>query len=449
MVKRFTLIILIALSAVFSAHAELRFSIRYHDKNIYYPGDNIYLKITISNPEDSEDHDLTFYLADNPLESFGFYLRSLTGEPMPPAQGFTTSLSNRGAYRVIHLTNGQELSINVNLQDWVDLSAPDQYRLTGLFYPKMRGRNEESIQADSVLDLTLMPETDKRWEDEISNDVRNALIRRDLDPMSIVKETLESRRDSHYNRASLYMDFNSLARITRLTDNPRILEKALNEGDWQSIPGFEQPVTDIKFVSSQVYLHEANVRINATYNPYGERYSKDLRFYLHNPDGYWQIRRVEALSENDTDPVNYGKVNLEPPEVISELLNSITRGDWEIAIRYLDMSFLIRNQPEYQDKWKNMNASEHLRAEEDYQNKLISGRLDKTDQPLKDISDWKITRVSYTENEGSVIVANTAIHQTENGPLIETSEYTFRLIKTSGEDGRWLVSRYDVIVLRR
>ena len=106
MVRRFTLIVIIAVTALCSAQADVRFSIRYHDKNIYYPGDNIYLKITMSNPRDSDNPDLTFYLADNPLESFGFYLRSLTGEPMPPAQGFTSSLSNKGAYRVIHLAKG-------------------------------------------------------------------------------------------------------------------------------------------------------------------------------------------------------------------------------------------------------------------------------------------------------------------------------------------------------
>ncbi|RKX73849.1 MAG: hypothetical protein DRP70_09540 [Spirochaetes bacterium] len=449
MVRRFTLIVLIAAAAVFSAQAEVRFSIRYHDKNIYYPGDNIYLKITMSNPMDSDNPDLTFYLADNSLESFGFYLRSLTGEPMPPAQGFTASLSNKGAYRVIHLAKGQELSININLNQWVDLSNPGQYRLTGLFYPRMRGRDGQSIQADSVLDLTLMPETDKRWEDELDAEVRTALIRRDLDPISIVKETLESRRDSHFNRAALYLDLVSLSRISSMADSPETLEKSLNEGEWDAIPGFEDSVTSLKFVSAQVYSHEASVRIKADYNPYGESFSRELRFYLHNPEGYWQIRRVEALSENDMDPVSYGQVNLNPPEVITELLNAVQRGDWEMALRYLDISYLIRNQQEYQDKWKDMSAGEHDRALEDYRNKLISGRLEDGDKPLKDIFDWKITRVSYTETEASVIVENTITHQTAKGPLDETSEYTFRLLKPAVPGGRWQVSRYDTAIRRR
>jgi hypothetical protein len=168
MVRRFTLIILIALTAVFSAGAEVRFSIRYHDKNIYYPGDDIQLKITISNPD---DEDLSFYLADNPIQSFGFYIRSLTGELMPSAEGFNAALSNPGAYRVMHLSRGQELSINVRLNEWVDLSSPGQYRLTGFFFSEMRGQDNKAIQADSVLDLTVMPETDKPWEDELEEEV--------------------------------------------------------------------------------------------------------------------------------------------------------------------------------------------------------------------------------------------------------------------------------------
>ncbi|MCK5734817.1 MAG: hypothetical protein KAH21_00010 [Spirochaetaceae bacterium] len=442
MVKRFTLIVIIALTAMFSAHAEARFSIRYHDKNIYYPGDNIQLKITISNPEDA---DLTFYLADNPIQSFGFYIRSLTGELMPPAEGFTSSLSDVGIYRVIHLSMGQELSINVDLSKWVELSSPGQFRLTGFFYSEMRGPNKNSIQADSVLDLTVMPETDKPWEDELDSEVKNALIQRNLDPQSIVKETMESRKNSHFNRALLYLDLESMARISRLIDNAETLEKSLLEGGWNNIPGFEHPVTSIKVISSQIYDNEATVRINADYNPFGESYSRELRFFLHNLDGYWQIRRIESLSDADVDPSLYGRVDLSPPEVVSELLNAVKRGDWEIAIRYLDISELIQNQPENLNRWKNMSSTEHDRAEENYRMKLVSGQLNAEERPLKDISDFKIVRVSYTEKEATVIVDNQTTHQSANGPIDEVSQYTFRLINTSESENRWQVSRYDIV----
>ncbi len=447
MVRRFTLILLITSLTVFTLQAEVRFSIRYQDKNIYYPGDKIELKITISNPEDSDGPD--FYLADDTRQSFGFDLRSLTGEPMPLAEGFAAALNDKGAYRVVHLARGQELSITVHLNDWVDLSTPGQYRLTTLFYPRMRGDNSAAVQADSVLDLTLMPDTERPWEDELDQDVRRALIRRNLDPWSIVNETIQNRKNAHFNRAMLYLDFESLSRISSSIESAESLEKELQEGSWNSIPGFEHPVTSVEFSSSQSFRNESSVRIKAIYEPYGEQFVRDLRFYLHNPEGYWQIRRVEAISDGDVNPVNYGRLDLEPQEVVTELLNAVTRGDWEIALRYIDTADLVRNQPEYQGIWKDMSSTEHRRALSEYTNKLISGQLDESQEPLKDIDDWKITRVSYTESEGTIIVENTKAHNTANGLMSQNSEYTFRLVKTSNPEGRWLVARYDASMSRR
>ncbi len=279
--RRSTLLLFFALSVVFSAQADVNFSIRYQDKNIYYPEDEIELKLTISNPTGSDMSDITFYLADDPRQSFGFDLRSLTGEPMPLAAGFTAALNNRSAYRVVHLAPGQELSISVPLNDWADLSGAGQYRLTGTFYPRMRNQNAPAVLAESVLDLTVMPDYERRWEDELDQEVRTALIRRDLDPWSIVRETIENRRDGRYNRAMLYLDFESLARISNMNIDPDDLEDSLREGSWQDIPGFEHPVTTIELESSQILTSEATVRLNAVYEPHGESFSRDLRFYLH------------------------------------------------------------------------------------------------------------------------------------------------------------------------
>lgn len=452
MVRRSTFLFLFAFAAVFSAQAEVRFSIRYHNKNIYYPGndDEIKLKLTMSNPVNHDNpDDVTIYLADDPRQSFGFDLRSLTGEPMPPAEGYVSSQNERGAYRVIHLAPGQELSITVQLNDWVDLTKPGQYRLTGSFYPEMKDQKSMAVQADSVLDLSVLPDTERRWEDELDMEVRHALIRRDLDPWSIVRETLENRRDSRYNRAMLYLDFESLARISRIIDDVESLENLLREGSWNSIPGFEHPVTSLELVSSQVFPREARVRLKATYEPHGEIFVRDLRFYLHNPEGYWQIRRVEALAAGDVDPASYGRLDLNPPDVISELLRAIQRGDWEIALRYYDTTDLVRNLPEYRDTWKNMSSTEHRRILTEYRNKLISGQLDEERQPLYDIDSWKITRVSYTDSEGSVTVENTRIYDTAEGPMTQYTQYIFRLEKTPEPDERWHVVRYDTSIIRR
>lgn len=448
MLRRTTLFVFLATAIISYAGANVRFSIRYQDKNIYYPGDVIRLKLTLANPVDSGDSELTFNLADDPLESFGFDLRSLTGEPVPTAEGFASSLNDRGAYRVVHLAPGQELSITVNLNQWVDLSEPGQYRLTGFFFPERRDRNPNVSQAESVLDLTVMPLDNSRWEDALDEEVRKALIRRDLDPWGVVRETLESRRDSRFNRAVVYLDTESLSQINGNFTSPDEMGRALLEGAWDGIPGFEYPIEDWEMISSQIFPSEAIVRLKASYNPYGERFERDLRFYLHKKSGYWSIRRVEALDQNDVDPLKYGSTELEPQEVVAEMLKAVTRGDWDIVLRYYDSTDLVRNLPEYADRWKDMSAGEHQQAIEAYRNDLISGRLEDGKKPLGAIDDWTISRVNYTQSEGSVTVENKTSYQTANGPMNQISIYTFRLVKDGGNQDRWRVVRYDTLVRR-
>lgn len=452
MARRSNFFLLIVLIAAVSAYADKsvqtipRFSIRYHDKNIYYPGDEIEIKLTLTNPSDSGESDMTFYIADDARQSFGFDLRSLTGEPTPLADGFAAALNDRGAYRVVHLAPGQELSITVPLNRWADLSIPGQYRLTGFFYPHLRGNGTTASRADSVLDLTVMPDTERRWQDEMDQTVRDALIRRDIDPWLVVSETLANRKEGKYNRAMLYLDTESLASVIPTVTDSSQLERSLREGAWNGIQGFEHPVESYELMASQIYPSEATVLIRAAYRPYGELFSRDLRFYLHKISGYWSIRRVETVEKDGIDPSLYGALDLDPPEVVSELLEAVKRGDWDIALRYYDATGLVRSLPEYIDVWKNMSAGEHRRALDEYRNQLISGRLDSERKPLSDIDKWSINQVSYTEEEGTVVVENIKTHMTASGPMPQRTIYTFRLVRE--HDDRWLVVRYDTVIRR-
>ena len=448
MKRRLVMTIVIAALAAATVHADMRFSIRYQDKNIHYPGDEIPLKLTLSNTEEPGADDLVFYLADDPRQSFGFDLRSLAGEPAPMADGLASALSRKGAYRVVHLSPGQELSITVALNDWADLSNPGQYRLTGFFYPQLRDQSARASRSDSVLDLSVLPDSDRRWEDELDQEIREALTARDLDPWGTVRETLDGRRESRFNRAILYIDTESMSRILPGMGDSGALERSLREGSWKDVPGFEHPSIDYELKSSRVFPNEATVRVVAAYEPHGERFERDLRFYLHKPDGYWVVRRVEALAPGDADPEYYGALDLDPPEVVNEMLQAVQRGDWEVALRYLDTGDMVRSLPEYADRWNDMSATEHDRAREDYRNRLITGRLDDARKPLMDIETWTITRVSYSETVGTVTVENTKTHQTAAGPLNQDSVYTFRLARETGDSDRWQVMRYDTAIVR-
>jgi len=426
--------------AVFAVRAETQFNIRYNNKRIYYPGEQIELKLTISNPENSTS---TFYISDNPKHSFGFDLRTLTGTPVPLVSDFVTQTG--GVYRVVHLGSEQALSIIAPLNDWIAPLPPGQYRLIGFFYPQMRKADGIVIISESTLDLTIMPKTESRWEDELDLEIRMALIGRNLGPWAVVSETLSTRQELKFNRAILYLDLDSLARISNAIENRETLERTLLRGLWNEIPGFEHPVVDYELDSYIVSRHEAEVSVKALYEPYGEFFSKNLRFYLHNPEGFWQIRRIELLSDADSNPLSYS--GLDPQEVISELLGAVKRGDWEIALRYLDIEDIVMRLPEYRDRWKNMSAVEHRRALEEYQRKLINGELDSS--PLRDIDRWKISRVNYTDTVGSVIIENTTAHETAEGPMDQVTLYTFHFEKGLAPEEGWRITQYDTRIVRR
>ncbi len=273
-------------------------------------------------------------------------------------------------------------------------------------------------------------------------------MERGLDPFSVVKETLESRRDQRNNRVLLYLDAESLAGILPGFKDEQEFEASILQGAWSRIPGFVHPFADYQLVSSQMTGDEAMVQLIIQYEPHGERFERDIRFYLHKKDKYWTIRRIQSLDENDVDPVFYGNSDLAPQNLVEELLRAVKRGDWDIALRYLDPLEIVKGLPEYRDRWLDMSASEHERAVEQYRSRLISGRMSSESLPLRDIDKWAIRDVSYGLREGSVNVVNTKTFTSASGPLTQESLYSFRLEKVGSDKGRWQVVDYSVAIVR-
>ncbi|OQX29987.1 MAG: hypothetical protein B0D92_00830 [Spirochaeta sp. LUC14_002_19_P3] len=441
MLKRLITVIILIFPAF--AHADVNFSIRYYDKTIYYPEDPVELKLTLVNQSPPGSEDAAFFLADDLRLSFGFDLRSLTGEAVSPAEGYAAALNSPGGYRYVNLAPGQELSMVVKLNDWVQIKEPEQYRLTGFFYPQLRGPQLKTSQADNVLNLTVLPNRENHWMDKLEENIRSALVSRELDPVSVVKETFESRAASKFNRAIIYLDMESLAKT--LPAPPDTLEKSLLSGIWKNLPGLDQPSVSLDILSSQVYDEEAIVQLIGYYQNYGEQYDRNLRIYLHRPNGYWAIRRLESLSNDDMDSSlrRYATPAMNPPEVVSALIKAAIKGDWDIVFRYYSISDTVKTLPEYMDSWKNMSSVEHNRALADYRTKVINGTLNTNQLPLGELEEWEISSVSYTELSGSVIVRNFKTYSTAAGPLRQQTRYTFRLERPSGVNGKWLVTRYD------
>ncbi len=447
MLQRFTIFFLVVCIALTYSYADVDFSIRYHDKNIYYPGDRIEVKLTLANKSSPGSSEETFFLADDPRQSFGFNLQDLSGRTLSPAKGYASALHTPSAYRIVHLAPGQELSLVVALNDWIDITQADQYRLTGFFYSRLRGPDTAVAQANTVLDLSVLPRTDEQWIDQLDENIRKALVSRDLDPWSVVRETVENRSDEKYNRAIIYLDLESLTRNSPLITVAENLKNKLLKGSWQLIPGMDLPIIKTERLSTQVYQEEAIVHLVATYAGLGERFERNLRFYLHNRNGYWAIRHIETFPKATqvAAPRQSGIPAMEPPDVVAELIRAAIRGDWDIVFRHYSIEHLVSNLPEYKARWKNMDSTNHQLALANYRAKIISGDVEMDSLPLTDMEDWEIVSVNYTQLSGYVVVVNNKDYDTLEGKIRQKTRYTFRIERSNGTDREWVVKHYNAV----
>ena len=437
---RVTLASILVFIITLTAGAKTSFNIRYFDKKIYHPNDEIEIKVIISNESVNRDEDITFYLSDNPIQSFGFNLAHLNGQQVSKFTGLASTLDNLSPYRIVNLQPGQEISMNISLGKWVDLSSPGQYRLFGYFYPKLRGKNNEVILADSILNLSILPRMKDRWKNALTEEVRKLLVSRNLSPLDVVMETLESRKFDRYYRASLYLDFASLAQISG--EHSESLRKAVERGSWKSILGFLHPYSSLEFVSSQVSDQEAQINAIVEYNPLGQKYKRNLRFYLHKTNGYWTIRRID----NVTDDIKHVMGGLSPPQIVRTVINSIKQGDWEIALSHFDITDMVSRLPENIDSWKNLNLTDQISIIEDYRQKLIAGDIANNALPLNEIDSWQIINVEYGHNQGVIVVESQKDYLEGNQAFTQSNEYIFYLQKPPVLDGKWKIIQYETSI---
>jgi hypothetical protein len=210
------------------AAADVKLSIRFFDKRIYFPGSEIPLMITISNEGDST---YRFKLADDRVYSLSFEARTPTNRLLDLSDGYKVAMSQSKPvfYRELAIKPGEEYSFRETLDRFVRVDAAGSYTVKASFYPELASSQAAAPIDSNVLMLSVRPSPGLPPASEaISAVTGEALKALSLPPDEVVRRTIVARQKSLWNEFFLYLDLESL--IARDQDRKREYDAQSDEG---------------------------------------------------------------------------------------------------------------------------------------------------------------------------------------------------------------------------
>lgn len=226
-------VLLFSVAPALTATDGVSVSIRFYDKEVYYPDSNIRIEVTVGN-QSGETY--RFRLADRRLFNLEFDVRTLTNRQLPVSEQFIIqrTANQQVFYREITVAPGERFSFVEHLSQYVQLTEPGVYVLHANFFPELAGgaqRSTSSPKSSNRLTLSIRPGTaeDPRPEHRIDEVVQEVLRREALPPDQVVRYMLDARRRGHWDQFFLYLDLESLLqtdperqrRYQRLSDEDR------------------------------------------------------------------------------------------------------------------------------------------------------------------------------------------------------------------------------------
>mgnify|MGYP003393779452 CR=1 FL=1 len=218
----------VILLAAASASADVRLSIRFFDKRIYFPDSEIPIMVTLSNDGDST---YRFKLADDRVYSLAFEARTPTNRLLDLSDGYKTAMSQSKPvfYRELAIKPGEEYSFKEDLGRFVRVDSPGSYSIKASFFPELSSSSSSPV-GSNVLSLSVRPSPGLPPASEAIRAVTGeALKAQALSPDEVVRRTIVARQKGLWNEFFLYLDLPSL--LTR--DQDRKLQYAAESDEGQ------------------------------------------------------------------------------------------------------------------------------------------------------------------------------------------------------------------------
>jgi len=226
-------VLLFSVAPVLTATDDVSVTIRFYEKEVYYPDSNIRIEVTVGN-DSSENY--RFRLADRRLFNLEFDVRTLTNRQLPVSEQFIIqrTANQQVFYREITVAPGEKFSFVENLGSYVQLSEAGVYVIQADFFPELAGgtnRSNGSAMSSNRLTLSVRPGTAEapQAEHRVEEMMLEVLRQEAMPPDEVVRYVLDARRRGSWNQFFLYLDLESLLqsnpdsqrRYQRLSDEDR------------------------------------------------------------------------------------------------------------------------------------------------------------------------------------------------------------------------------------
>ena len=278
-------------------------SIKYHNRNIYYPGDSedspIYVHVTIKN---NGTETLRFKLADDRAFSLDFNAYTVKNTKLPQTERLIEKRTTYQTvyFREISLEQGEEYSFVENVKDYLQIDESSVYYLELEFYPELYKSKYLGLRSNRLtLEIRPSPSSASSSYLPVNKDAE-ILKPEKLSPDKVVEQTIIARQKSLWDQYFLYMDVESL-----LQRNPSLKKKYISLSATERermIESYKADLMQSKIDNDIVAVPESFIIEKTSYTPtegivtviewfkypnFTEK--KRYTYKVRQRDGFWQI----------------------------------------------------------------------------------------------------------------------------------------------------------------
>lgn len=289
-------------------------SIRFFDKRVYYPGNPIPLKVTITNKSPAT---FRFKLAEDRVYSLSFEARTPTNRSLEAADEYKKALAITKPvfYREMAVEPGEEYSFVEDLARFVRITEAGNYNIRASFYPELVQSAPGSPAAgtsavkSNVLIVSVRPSLGLPPAADIASaETGEILSPKPLPPDEVVRQTIVARQRSLWNEFFLYLDLEAL--LSRNETRKRSYDRESDSGRRRMLEKYKTDLrqnlidVDIVTVPASFEIIETRytassgiVRVLEKFDYHGFKLVKEYDYELSRRDDIWYIEGYEVLNK--------------------------------------------------------------------------------------------------------------------------------------------------------
>ncbi len=279
--------------------AQMSFSIKYHDKRIYTPGNPVPVKITIKN---DSPQTYRFKLADDKMFSVAFDVKTSSNRALSPSDTFIRKQERNQPvfFRELSLEPGEEYSFVEDVADYVKVQETGSYTFSCRFYPEL-ARSQSTALESNRLSLSVRPELSlSPVRDMISQESLEIIKAEKLPPDEVVRRTIIARQKGRWNEFFIYLDAESM--LKRDSTKTQIYLRESDEGRQRMLELYKADLMrevvdkdivtiprDFEILNTSYTPSRGQVVVMARFQYPGYLQKMQYTYYLRRMDDIWYI----------------------------------------------------------------------------------------------------------------------------------------------------------------